>query len=198
MTRHFKGGRLVVASHNPGKVREIYVLLRAFDTEPVSAAELGLPEPIEDGLSFVANAILKAESAAIQSGLPALSDDSGLTVKVLNGAPGIYSARWAGPEKDFQCAMQRVQDEVGDIPDRSARFVCALALAWPDGHVETFEGNVEGILVWPPRGDRGFGYDPMFLPNGHCETFGEMEQTHKHAISHRAAAFRQLVAACFE
>ena len=119
---------------------------------------------IEDGLSFVANAILKAEYAAIQSGLPALSDDSGLTVKVLNGAPGIYSARWAGPEKDFQCAMQRVQDEVGDIPDRSARFVCALALAWPDGHDEIFEGVLAGQVVWPPRGLDGHGYDPIFNP----------------------------------
>ena len=198
MTRHFRGGRLVVASHNPGKVREIDVLLRSFDAEPVSAAELGLPEPVEDGLSFVANAILKAESAAIRSGLSALSDDSGLAVTALDGAPGIYSARWAGPAKDFQYAMQRVQDEVGDTPDRSARFVCALALAWPDGYVETFEGTVDGVLVWPPRGDRGFGYDPMFLPNGQYETFGEMDQTHKHAISHRAAAFRQLVVACFE
>ena len=198
MTRRFEGGRLVVASHNPGKVREIDDLLQSYDAEPVSAGELGLPEPVEDGLTFVANAILKAESAATRSGLPALSDDSGLAVAALDGAPGIYSARWAGPEKDFQYAMQRVQDEVGDAPDRNAQFICVLALAWPDGHVETFEGTVDGTLVWPPRGDRGFGYDPMFLPKGHDETFGEMDPAHKHAISHRAAAFRQRVAACFE
>mgnify|MGYP001499568484 FL=1 len=198
MTRRFEGGRLVVASHNPGKVREIDDLLQSYDAEPVSAGELGLPEPVEDGLTFVANAILKAESAATRSGLPALSDDSGLAVAALDGAPGIYSARWAGPEKDFQYAMQRVQDEVGDAPDSNAQFICVLALAWPDGHVETFEGTVDGTLVWPPRGDRGFGYDPMFLPKGHDETFGEMDPAHKHAISHRAAAFRQLVAACFE
>lgn len=198
MTRRFEGGRLVVASHNPGKVREIDDLLQSYDAEPVSASELGLPEPVEDGLTFVANAILKAESAATRSGLPALSDDSGLAVAALDGAPGIYSARWAGPEKDFQYAMQRVQDEVGDAPDRNAQFICVLALAWPDGHVETFEGTVDGTLVWPPRGDCGFGYDPMFLPKGHDETFGEMDPARKHAISHRAAAFRQLVAACFE
>ena len=198
MTRRFEGGRLVVASHNPGKVREIDDLLQSYDAEPVSAGELGLPEPVEDGLTFVANAILKAESAATRSGLPALSDDSGLAVAALDGAPGIYSARWAGPEKDFQYAMQRVQNEVGDAPDRNAQFICVLALAWPDGHVETFEGTVDGTLVWPPRGDCGFGYDPMFLPKGHDETFGEMDPARKHAISHRAAAFRQLVAACFE
>ena len=198
MTRRFEGGRLVVASHNPGKVREIDDLLRPFDAQPVSAGALGLPEPVEDGLTFEANAILKAEAAATRSGLPALSDDSGLAVAVLDGAPGIYSARWAGPDKNFQQAMQRVQDEIGDNPDRSAQFVCALALAWPDGHVEVFEGAVAGALVWPPRGDRGFGYDPMFLPEGRKETFGEMDQTEKHEISHRADAFQKLVAACFE
>lgn len=198
MTRRFEGGRLVVASHNPGKVREIDDLLRPFDAAPVSAGQLGLPEPVEDGLTFEANAILKAEAAATRSGLPALSDDSGLAVSALNGDPGIYSARWAGPDKDFQHAMQRVESELGDNPDRNATFVCALALAWPDGHREVFEGNVAGTLVWPPRGDRGFGYDPMFLPDGYEETFGEMDQTQKHAISHRADAFRQLVAACFE
>ena len=198
MTRRFDGGRLVVASHNLGKVREIDDLLRPFDVEPVSAGELGLPEPVEDGLTFEANAILKAEAAANQSGLPALSDDSGLAVTALDGAPGIFSARWGGPEKDFQHAMQRVQEEIGENPDRSAQFVCALALAWPDGHVETFLGSVDGTLVWPPQGDRGFGYDPMFMPLGGDETFSEMDQVHKHAISHRADAFRKLVTACFE
>ena len=171
MTRRFDGGRLVVASHNPGKVREIDDLLRPFAVEPVSAGELGRPEPVEDGLTFEANAILKAEAAANQSGLPALSDDSGLAVTALDGAPGIFSARWGGPEKDFQHAMQRVQEEIGENPDRSAQFVCALALAWPDGHVETFLGSVDGTLVWPPQGDRGFGYDPMFMPLGGDETF---------------------------
>ena len=198
MTRRFDGGRLVVASHNPGKVREIDDLLRPFDVEPVSAGELGLPEPVEDGLTFEANAILKAEAAANQSGLPALSDDSGLAVTALDGAPGSFSARWGGPEKDFQHAMQRVQEEIGENPDRSAQFVCALALAWPDGHVETFLGSVDGTLVWPPQGNRGFGYDPMFMPLGGDETFSEMDQVHKHAISHRADAFRKLVTACFE
>lgn len=198
MTRRFEGGRLVVASHNPGKVREIDELLRPFDAAPVSAGQLGLPEPVEDGLTFEANAILKAEAAATRSGLPALSDDSGLAVSALNGDPGIYSARWAGPGKDFQHAMQRVEDELGGNPNRNATFICVLALAWPDGHREVFEGSVAGTLVWPPRGERGFGYDPMFLPDNYDETFGEMDQTQKHAISHRADAFRQLVAACFE
>jgi len=198
MTRCFDGGRLVVASHNPGKVREIDDLLRPFDVQPVSAGELGLPEPVEDGLTFEANAILKAEAAANQSGLPALSDDSGLVVTALDGAPGIFSARWGGPEKDFWHAMQRVHEEIGENPDRSAQFVCALALAWPDGHVETFLGTVDGTLVWPPQGDRGFGYDPMFMPLGGDETFSEMDQAHKHAISHRADAFRKMVTACFE
>ena len=197
MARNFEGTQLVVASHNPGKIREIDDLLRPFDVAPVSAGELGLPEPVEDGLTFEANAVLKA-AAALRSGLPALSDDSGLTVTALDGAPGIYSARWAGPDKDFGHAMQRVRDEVAGNADRGAKFVCALALAWPDGHVEVFEGAVAGDLVWPPRGGRGFGYDPMFLPHGFTETFGEMDQTRKHEISHRADAFRQLVAACFE
>ena len=198
MARNFEGTQLVVASHNPGKIREIDDLLRPFDVAPVSAGELGLPEPVEDGLTFEANAVLKAAAAALRSGLPALSDDSGLTVTALDGAPGIYSARWAGPDKDFGHAMQRVRDEVAGNADRGAKFVCALALAWPDGHVEVFEGAVAGVLVWPPRGGRGFGYDPMFLPHGFTETFGEMDQTRKHEISHRADAFRQLVAACFE
>ena len=198
MARNFEGTQLVVASHNPGKIREIDDLLRPFDVAPVSAGELGLPAPVEDGLTFEANAVLKAAAAALRSGLPALSDDSGLTVTALDGAPGIYSARWAGPDKDFGHAMQRVRDEVAGNADRGAKFVCALALAWPDGHVEVFEGAVAGDLVWPPRGGRGFGYDPMFLPHGFTETFGEMDQTRKHEISHRAEAFRQLVAACFE
>ena len=197
MARHFDGGRLVIASHNPGKVREIGALLQPFDADVVSAGELGLPEPVEDGDSFIANAVIKARAAAEGSGLPALADDSGLAVTALNGDPGIYSARWAGPDKDFDMAMQQVLDALGDAADRSAHFVCALALAWPDGHVESFEGTVHGNLVWPPRGSHGFGYDPIFLPDGETEAFGEMDPDRKHAISHRADAFRKLVAGCF-
>ncbi|MEX2618465.1 MAG: RdgB/HAM1 family non-canonical purine NTP pyrophosphatase [Alphaproteobacteria bacterium] len=197
MARHFDGGRLVIASHNPGKVREIGALLAPFDADVVSAGDLGLPEPVEDGDSFIANAVIKAKAAAEGSGLPALADDSGLAVTALNGDPGIYSARWAGPEKDFGLAMTKVEKALGDAADRSAHFVCALALAWPDGHVETFEGTVSGALVWPPRGTRGFGYDPIFLPDGETEAFGEMDPDRKHAISHRADAFRKLVAGCF-
>ena len=197
MARRCEGGRLVVASHNPGKVREIGDLLRPFGVQALAAAELGLPEPEETGASFAENAALKARAAALAARLPALADDSGLVVPALRGAPGIYSARWAGPRKDFAIAMERVQDELGASPDRRAHFVCALALGWPDGHVEVFEGRVDGTLVWPPRGTRGFGYDPMFLPEGGIQTFGEMEPAAKHGISHRARAFAKLTAACF-
>lgn len=197
MARRFEGGRVVIASHNPGKVREIAALLGPHGAEVVSAGDLGLPEPEETGSTFVANAELKARAAATASGLPALADDSGLAVTALGGEPGIYSARWAGPEKDFAGAMAAVHDKLGEAQDRSARFVCALALAWPDGQCETFEGRVEGDLVWPPRGGRGFGYDPIFRPAGEDLTFGEIDPDRKHAMSHRAAAFRKLVAACF-
>jgi XTP/dITP diphosphohydrolase len=197
MARRCEGGRLVVASHNPGKVREIGDLLRPFGFKAVSAGELGLPEPEETGTTFPENAELKARAAALAARLPALADDSGLVVPALGGAPGVYSARWAGPEKDFRVAMERVQRELGDSPDRRACFICALAMAWPDGHVESFEGRVDGTLVWPPRGSRGFGYDPMFLPEGGTLTFGEMEPDAKHQISHRARAFAQLTARCF-
>lgn len=189
-------GKLVIASHNPGKVREIRDLLGPYGIEPVSAAELDLPEPEETGTTFVANAELKAMQAADLSGLPALADDSGLAVEALNGEPGIFSARWAGVSKDFAVAMQLVEDRLAALgPDvsRDAHFVCALSLAWPDGHTETFEGRVDGTLVWPPRGDRGFGYDAMFLPLDSDTTFGEMNPAAKHAISHRADAFAQLV-----
>jgi XTP/dITP diphosphohydrolase len=198
--RKLAPGKLVIASHNPGKVREIRALLGPYGIEPVSAAELDLPEPEETGTTFVANAELKALQAADLSGLPALSDDSGLCVEALGNEPGIFSARWAGESKDFAVAMQRVEDRLAALPPetgRDAHFVCALALAWPDGHVEWFEGRTDGTLVWPPRGEHGFGYDPMFLPNGHQETFGEMDPAAKHAMSHRADAFRQLVAAVF-
>lgn len=198
--RKLQPGRLVIASHNPGKVREIKALLGPYGIEPVSAADLDLPEPEETGVTFVANAELKALQAADLSGLPALADDSGLCVEALGGDPGIFSARWAGETKDFGVAMQRVEDKLAALPSetgRDAHFVCALALAWPDGHVEWFEGRADGVLVWPPRGEHGFGYDPMFVPNGHEITYGEMDPEAKHAMSHRADAFRQLVAAVF-
>ncbi|HVG81074.1 MAG TPA: RdgB/HAM1 family non-canonical purine NTP pyrophosphatase [Methylomirabilota bacterium] len=196
MARRCEGGRLVVASHNPGKVREIGDLLRPYGFEIVSAGALGLPEPEETGATFPANAELKARAAARAAGLPALADDSGLVVPALGGAPGIYSARWAGPGKDFGLAMQRVERALDGIADRRAHFICALALAWPDGHVESVEGRVDGRLVWPPRGSRGFGYDPMFLPEGGALTFGEMKPEAKHRISHRARAFAQITARC--
>ncbi|UZK64622.1 RdgB/HAM1 family non-canonical purine NTP pyrophosphatase [Sphingomonas sp. M1-B02] len=198
--RKLQPGKLVIASHNPGKVREIRALLAPFGIEPVSAAELDLPEPEETGVTFIANAELKALQAADLSGLPALSDDSGLCVEALGNEPGIFSARWAGEAKDFAVAMQRIEDRLSALPPgtgRDAHFICALALAWPDGHVEWFEGRVDGTLVWPPRGDKGFGYDPMFVPLGHSETFGEMNPDTKHAMSHRAKAFAQLVDAIF-
>jgi len=198
--RKLKPGKLVVASHNAGKVREIKALLAPFGIEPVSAADLDLPEPDETGTTFFANAELKAMQAADLSGFPALADDSGLCVDALNGDPGIFSARWAGPDKDFGLAMRNVWEAVeakGPEAGHDAHFICVLALAWPDGHVEAFEGRVDGTLVWPPRGDKGFGYDPMFQPLGHDVSFGEMEPDAKHAMSHRADAFRQLVSAAF-
>lgn len=197
MARLFDGRELVIASHNPGKIREIGDLLRPFDVTVMSAGDLGLDEPEETETTFIGNAVLKAWASAIGANKPALADDSGLAVTVLGGAPGIYSARWAGPKKDFSVAMQRVQDELGDTADRSAHFVCALALCWPDGHVESFEGRVDGTLTFPPRGEKGFGYDPIFVPDGFDITFAEMDPEKKHAMSHRADAFRQLVAACF-
>lgn len=197
MFRRFAGGKLVIASHNPGKVREIAELLGPFGVEAIGAGALGLPEPVEDGDSFIANARLKALAAAAGAKLPALADDSGLAVEALGGRPGIHSARWAGPSKNFALAMRRIEDELAGATDRRAHFVCALALAWPDGHCECFEGLVHGQLVWPPRGTRGFGYDPVFVARGEKRTFAEMDPAEKHAISHRAAAFRELVAACF-
>jgi len=190
---------LVVASHNPGKVRELADLLRPFGLAVLAAAELGLPEVSETETTFAGNSRLKALAAAKAAQLPALSDDSGLEVAALDGAPGVYSARWAGPRKDFLLAMQRVHDELaarkawidtGPV----ANFTAALCLAWPDGTAEVFEGKVFGRLVWPQRGSRGFGYDPMFLPDGSVHTFGEMEPEAKHAISHRARAFALLKA----
>ena len=197
MARPFTEQKLVIASHNPGKVREIEELLSPWSIEVVSVSELNLPEPEETGLTFVANAKLKADAAALGANLPALADDSGLAVDALDGAPGIYSARWGGEAKDFDMAMARVNTEIGDNPDRGARFVCALALTWPDGHSEVFEGDVRGTLVWPPRGPKGFGYDPMFLAEGDTGTYGEIDPARKHENSHRAVAFRALIDACF-
>jgi XTP/dITP diphosphohydrolase len=197
------GTRLVVASHNPGKVTEIRDLLAPYRIDAVSAGELDLDEPEETEDSFAGNARLKAMAAAKGAGLPALADDSGLSVDALRGAPGIYSARWAGPGKDFGVAMRKVHEaldehDATEEEDRTAHFVCALCLAWPDGHTEVFEGRVDGTLVWPPRGERGFGYDPMFRPTGRAETFGEIAPEAKHAMSHRAAAFALMVEACLE
>ena len=194
------GARLVVASHNEGKVREIRDLVTPFGLDVVSAGELGLAEPEETETTFAGNAKLKATAAAKASGLPALSDDSGLEVDGLDGDPGIYSARWAGPNKDFALAMAKVNaalDAKGltQAPQRRANFVCALCLAWPDGRSSVFEGKVFGTIVWPPRGTKGFGYDPIFQPDGHDITFGEMDPEAKQAMSHRARAFELFVAA---
>jgi XTP/dITP diphosphohydrolase len=201
MTRLGPRNRLVIATHNPGKLREIAELIAPFGVEAVSAGDLGLPEPEETGSDFVENAVLKARAAAEAADLPALADDSGLEVAALDGAPGIYSARWAGPERDFRIAMERVERELAGQGtgerDRSAAFVCVLCLAWPGGEVLTFEGHCSGDLVWPPRGDQGFGYDPIFRPEGHDITFGEMAPAEKHRIDHRSRAFAQLVPAVF-
>jgi XTP/dITP diphosphohydrolase len=193
-----RGARLVLASHNPGKLREIEALVGPHGVRVVSAGALGLPEPEETAPDFAGNARIKALAAATASGLPALADDSGFCVAALAGAPGVVSARWAGPDKDFSVAMERVHHEMGGAADRSAWFVSALCLAWPDGHCETFEGRVDGVCVWPPRGDRGFGYDPMFVPAGETRTYGELDPAAKHATSHRARAFARLMAACFD
>ncbi len=196
-TRHFTDSKLVIASHNQGKIREIAELLAPFGIEVISAGALGLPEPEETGTTFEANAELKALASARASGLPALADDSGLVVPAIGGDPGIYSARWAGPSKDFAIAMRKVEDALAGKTDRHAYFVAALTLAWPDGHTETFRGEVHGTVVWPLRGGKGFGYDPMFQADGSTATFGEIDPAAKHEISHRAQAFRQLVEACF-
>ncbi len=196
--RKLPPGRIIAATHNPGKVKELGVLLADIGFAPVSAGELGLPEPDETADTFQGNAELKALAAAVAAGEPALADDSGLACDGLSGAPGIYSARWAGPDKDFGAAMQKVEEALkaetaddGEV-DKRASFICVLSLAWPDGHVQSFEGVVRGQLVFPPRGRRGFGYDPIFVPEGERETFGEMDPDRKHAMSHRAIAFDKL------
>lgn len=201
MARRFapgaQGGKLVLASHNPGKLREIAELLAPYGIDVVSAGALGLPEPEETETTFIGNARLKAVAAATAAKLPALADDSGLEVMALNRDPGIYSARWAGPAKDFVLAMGRVLDLLQDKADRKARFVSALALAWPDGHCDEFEGDVWGEIVAAPKGTQGFGYDPIFRPDGYDMTFGEMDPAKKHEMSHRAVAFAKFVDACF-
>jgi XTP/dITP diphosphohydrolase len=198
MPRKFtRGQKLVLASHNKGKLREIEALLRPLGIEVVSAGDLGLPEPEENAPDFAGNARIKAVAAATASGLPALSDDSGFCVAALDGAPGVHSARWAGPDKDFAHAMATVRERIGADPDRRAWFIAALCLAWPDGHTETFLGRVDGAVVWPPRGDKGFGYDPIFVPAGGDRTFGETDPVEKHAVSHRSRAFAQMLTSCF-
>ena len=198
MSRRLIERRLVVASHNAGKVREIGELIAPFRIEAVSAASLGLAEPEEPDPTFAGNALIKAHAAAKGANIPALADDSGLCVDALGGEPGVRSARWAGPAKDFRLAMDKVNDrlEAASAGDRHAHFVCALAIAWPDGDAHVFEGKVDGQLTWPPRGTHGFGYDPIFVPDGYDITFGEMDQDKKHAISHRARAFKKFVEAC--
>jgi XTP/dITP diphosphohydrolase len=201
-------GRLVIATHNPGKLAEMRGLLAPYRVEAVSAAELGLNEPDESGASFRENARIKAIAAARAAALPAFADDSGLVVDALGGAPGIHSARWAGPDRDFDAAMQELErllreKNASSAADRRAHFVSALCLAWPDRHIEEFDARVDGTLVWPPRGHFGFGYDPMFQPDGFALTFGEMRSEDKHglpprgrALSHRARAFLKLAEAC--
>lgn len=197
--RTFAEDTLVLATHNQGKLREIKELLADRQIEVLSAAALGLDEPEETETSFTGNARLKARAAAQATSLPAIADDSGLVVEALNGDPGIYSARWAGPEKDFAMAMQLVEQKLAESgsDDRRAHFICSLSLVWPDGFDVTVEGRVDGTLVWPPRGSNGFGYDPMFIADGYDQTFGEMDPALKHAIGHRADAFDQLLRACF-
>jgi XTP/dITP diphosphohydrolase len=203
-------GRLVIATHNPGKLAELRDLLAPFKVAAISAGDMGLNEPEETGTTFRANARIKAEAATKASNLPAFADDSGLAVDALDGAPGIYSARWAGPDKNFRRAMETIEAKLiergaAEPQRRKAHFVSALCVAWPDGHLEEFEGRVSGTLVWPPRGDMGFGYDPMFLPDGHTRTFGEMSSDEKHGLpprgkglSHRARAFLMLAEACLD
>ena len=195
--RKFVENKLVLATHNAGKVGEIVELLAPFGVLVQSAAELGLAAPEETGATCIDNAILKARAACEATGLPALADDSGLEVVALGGEPGVHTADLAGPQRDWNLAMERINDRLGNNADRRARFVSVLALCWPDGHIETFEGEVRGNLVWPPRGEIGWGFDPMFIPEGDTRTFAEMGQAEKNAHSHRANAFRKLVDACF-
>jgi XTP/dITP diphosphohydrolase len=207
--RHITG-RLVIATHNAGKLAEMRELLAPYGIDAISAGELGLSEPDETGSTFRDNARIKAQTAAHTTKLPAFADDSGIVVDALNGEPGIYSARWAGPNKDFAAAMATIETKLRErgatgVTQRHAHFISALCVAWPDGHLEEFEARVNGVLIWPPRGEQGFGYDPMFLPDGHSRTFGEMPSEEKHGLpprgkglSHRARAFLKLAEACLE
>ncbi len=199
-SKKLESGRLIAATHNNGKVRELTDLFAPAGFDVVSAAELGLPVPEETETTFAGNAVLKARAAAMAEGVQALSDDSGLDVSALDGAPGVYTADWAGEPRDFMRAMERVETELRATgsEDRSAKFVCALAVVWPDGGSAVFQGEVRGSLVWPPRGERGFGFDPVFVPEGETETFGEMDPAKKHAMSHRADAFAKLKRALLE
>ncbi len=203
MARTFTGDRLVVATHNPGKLAEFRDLLRPQGVEVVSAGELGLAEPVEEGESFAANGLIKARAAAGATDLPAVADDSGLVVHGLGGLPGVHSARWAKECGSFEAAMRRIHDELAarfgafDAADRRAHFACVLCLCWPDGHHETFEGRIDGEITWPPRGAGGFGYDPIFVPERGTGTFAEMPPAEKHALSHRGRALRALIEACF-
>ncbi|MDH5723668.1 MAG: RdgB/HAM1 family non-canonical purine NTP pyrophosphatase [Alphaproteobacteria bacterium] len=196
--RKINGEDLVIATHNQGKAAEIKDLLEPYISNFFTASDLNLDEPKETGSTFAENAILKAKAAAMASGKIALADDSGLSIKALGGDPGIYSARWAGPEKDFSMAMNKINDLLEDKEDRSAAFICVLALVWPDGYEEVFEGRVDGQIIWPPRGEKGFGYDPFFVPDGYEQTFAEMEPEQKHKISHRAKAFELLLKNCMD
>ncbi|MFD1511615.1 RdgB/HAM1 family non-canonical purine NTP pyrophosphatase [Lacimonas salitolerans] len=203
MTRRFQGDRLLVATHNNGKLEEISALLEPFGVSVAGAADMDLPEPVEDGTTFVENARIKAHAAAQATGLPALSDDSGIEIDALDGAPGVYTADWAETEtgRDFVMAMIRAHDalQASGAPEPwTARFCCTLVLAWPDGHDEVFPGVMAGRVVWPMRGDQGHGYDPIFVPDGYDVTFGEMDRWEKNRISHRADAFAKLVAGCFD
>ena len=197
MVRKLTPGRLVAATHNKGKVKELKDLFEPLGFEVVSAGDLNLPEPEETEFTFVGNALIKARSAAEATGAPALSDDSGIAVAALGGMPGVNTADWAGHPRDFYKAMEKVENELQAIKaeDRSAKFVCCLAVVWPDGHEETFEGETHGTLTWPPRGEMGFGFDPVFVPVGSAETFAELQPSEKHAMSHRADAFVKLNAA---
>ena len=197
-SRQFDGNTLLVASHNEGKVREIKDLFKNLRIQVVSARNLGLAEPEETGATFRENAELKAGLASQAANLPALADDSGLAIEALGGEPGIFSARWGGESRDFNLAMEKVEKRLAGNKNRSAAFICALSLSWPDGHFETFEGRINGSVCWPPRGKRGFGYDPIFIASGMDLTFGEINPALKHSISHRADAFRQLSKACFD
>lgn len=197
MARRFREPELVIASHNGGKIREIADLLAPFPVRVTSVADRGLPVPEETGATCAENAIIKARAACAATGLPALADDSGLEVAALNGQPGVHTADLAGPERDWMMAMEKINAMLGASADRRARFVSVLALAWPDGHTELVEGEVRGVLAWPPRGEVGWGFDPMFVPEGEARTFAEMDAAAKNRRSHRADAFRKLVDACF-